>query len=301
MSDPGFDAKLPDTASPCPWNSPTSSPDNAWIDRNPTDQRLIGGFRLHVPLKQGTTGTVHAARDPNTGAWVAIKLFHPSPPVATVDPPDPWDFLLRSPHPNIVRLLAHACDHGQRYVVMELSRDGNLKQLLPPRRFLSLPLAIVIARQVLLALDHLHGHGWLHRDLKPTNLLLFPDHHVKLADFGLMYPLHAPPPPPMGAPGFMSPEQVMGLALDQRSDLFSLGVLLYRMTTGHHPFPGDSLAALLDHTLLHHPLEPCRLQPHLPVSLSRIIMQALEKRPGRRFRDAGEFLHALDACVTTAA
>ncbi|MBF0175071.1 MAG: serine/threonine protein kinase [Magnetococcales bacterium] len=253
----------------------------------------IGGLQLRTLIKSGATGSIHAAVDTATGRMVAVKLFNHSP--ATADPGtpryNPWEFIASLNHPNIIKIFGTGCENGQHYAIMELSSSGtlNTSQQHP------LPRAITLARQILHALDHLHAHGQIHLDIKPGNLLLFPDNRLKVSDFGLMRPLRAPATRPMGSPGFMSPEQIMGLPLDQRSDLFSLGVVLYRMVTGRSPFGGRGVSDIIYRTLLITPPQPALLQPNLPTALSHVIMQALTKRPSQRLTHAADFLAVLDS------
>ncbi|MBF0604671.1 MAG: serine/threonine protein kinase [Nitrospirae bacterium] len=246
----------------------------------------IGGLDLHAVIRCGSTGSVHAAIDPQTGKTVVVKLLH-RPPAMVVH-----DVVFN--HPNIVQIFDHGCERGQHYVVMEYAPEGSLKGRLRSLQNLDTDTALSWIRQVLLALDHLHSYGMLHRDIKPDNLLFFPDDRLKVSDLGLMCPMRGSPPAPMGTPGFMSPEQIMGLPLDPRSDLFSLGVVFYRMVTGRFPFSGSSVSARLNATLLSSPPWPSHLQSTLSRSISQVIMCAISKRPSQRFADAKKFLMAID-------
>ncbi|MBF0133184.1 MAG: serine/threonine protein kinase [Magnetococcales bacterium] len=246
----------------------------------------IGGLDLHAVIRCGSTGSVHAAVDPQTGKTVVVKLLHRPPAMVVQD--------VVFTHPNIVQIFHHGCEHGQHYVVMEYASGGSLRGRLRSLRNLDTHTAIFWIRQVLLALDHLHAHGMLHRDIKPDNLLFFPDDRLKVSDFGLMCPMRVPPLVSMGTPGFMSPEQIMGLSLDPRSDLFSLGVVFYRMVTGRFPFSGSSVSDRLNATLLSSPPWPSHLQSTISPMVSQVIMCAISKRPSQRFADAKEFLMAID-------
>lgn len=246
----------------------------------------IGGMHLHAMIRRGSTGSVYAAFDPRMGGMVAVKLFN-RPPLRMVHG-------AVFNHPHIVQILHSGCENGQHYAVMEYSSEGSLKGRLLALQNLDVDTAVFLIRQVLQALEYLHAQGILHRDIKPDNLLFFPGDRLKLSDFGLMCSMAAPPPKPRGTPGFMSPEQIMGISLDQRSDLFSLGVVFYRMVTGRFPFPGRSVSDLLHATLLSTPPWPSQLQSAIPHALSHLIMCAISKRPSQRFANAKDFLMAID-------
>ncbi|HIJ85823.1 MAG TPA: protein kinase, partial [Magnetococcales bacterium] len=166
--------------------------------------RRMGGWQLHTLIARSISGSVWAGLDIQTGQTVAVKLFN-RPPIAVAVPgtttDHPWEFLSGLNHPGIVKILSHGCENGQHYAVMEFSTQGNLKNTLFPGQKQTIFHAVIWTRQILAALDHLHQQGYVHLDIKPENILLFPDDCVKICDFGLMRPIAAPASVPMGTPG----------------------------------------------------------------------------------------------------
>jgi eukaryotic-like serine/threonine-protein kinase len=212
-------------------------------------------------------------------------------------------------HPNIVHLYSveEADDHV--FITMELVTGHSLRQLLAPGTGLPLAQTISFATQMGEALACAHAAGIVHRDLKPGNVMVTDDQRVKILDFGVAKVLarsstqsaddstttgddasvgHA-----VGTTGYMSPEQALGKSLDERTDLFALGVVIYEMATGRLPFEGDTAAAVFDHLLNRRQPPLLTFNPTLPRSLEIILDKALEKDPDRRYRSADEFLRDL--------
>ena len=195
-------------------------------------------------------------------------------------------------HPHIVAIYDVGEDHGFPFFVMELVDGTNLGQT-PPH---DLPQVIEFACQICAALEHAHNNKIVHRDLKPANILLS-GVNVKLADLGLALPArgsrisHAGTI--VGTAAYMAPEQALGKTVDGRADLYALGVVLYELTTGRVPFPGDDpLATISQH--LHAPVVPPRvLRPDLPRALETVILRLLAKDPAQRFATAAETATAL--------
>ncbi len=181
-------------------------------------------------------------------------------------------------------------------MIMEYVEGSSLSRKLGHHR-LELWRAVDYASQVLSALSHAHHSGVLHRDVKPSNILISADDRVKLTDFGIAS-LTADPGltitgGTVGTLYYMSPEQMKALPLDGRADLYSVGVTLYEMVTGQIPFKGDSYYAILKAHLESIPVPPMDLVPGIPAELSDIIEKALEKQPSARFQTAEEFREAL--------
>ena len=196
-------------------------------------------------------------------------------------------------HPNIVTIYEVGEENGRHYMVMELLEGQNLREILQVKGVLSLDEALNIAEQVLNALIVAHSHGVIHRDIKPENIHILPSGIVKLTDFGIARITFEPSltmeGEVFGTPSYMSPEQIRGLSLDGRSDLFSLGVVMYEMLSGRKPFTGDSPVTITYNILSQQP-EPI---PGLPLPVWEVIRKALEKNPENRFRDAEEMLNSL--------
>jgi serine/threonine protein kinase len=204
--------------------------------------------------------------------------------------------LAKLEHPNITSFRTAFRANDEVLMIMEYVDGSSLSRKLVQHR-LELGRAVDYASQVLSALSHAHQSGVLHRDVKPSNILIGADGRVKLTDFGIAS-LTADPGltitgGTVGTLYYMSPEQMKALPLDGRADLYSVGVTLYEMVTGQVPFKGDSYYAILKAHLETIPVPPMDLVPGLPAELSDIIEKALEKQPSARFQTAEEFRVAL--------
>lgn len=271
-------------------------------------QTRLGPYRILAPLGAGGMGEVYRARDAKLDREVALKVL----PEAFARDPDRLRRFEREArmlsaldHPNILAIHDLGNDGGAPFLVMELLEGETLRQKLqgqplPPRK------VVEIALQVATGLSAAHERGILHRDLKPGNLFLCRDGRVKILDFGLAKAAGPPGPESgtrtgltgadqvVGTPGYMSPEQVRGEALDARSDLFSLGVVMWEMCTGHSPFQRGSTIETLHATLKE---EPPDLDPGLrvPPALARVVDTCLAKDPEARFHSAHDLAFALRA------
>ncbi|MDQ3548353.1 MAG: LpqB family beta-propeller domain-containing protein, partial [Chloroflexota bacterium] len=210
-------------------------------------------------------------------------------------------------HPNIVDILDFNEDKGVFYLVMEYVPDGSLRSLLKQhtkqQRLLPLSTSLDLIRQAAEALDYAHRSGMVHRDIKPDNLLLKHDpvtgiDIVKVADFGLARLGDSSSltveGQTMGTPAYMSPEQCQGIDLDRRSDIYSLGVVLFEVSTGAVPFVMKSLTDAIYKHVYVAPPSPRDVRPGLPDALSAIILRCLEKNPADRFATAGELAAELN-------
>jgi len=204
--------------------------------------------------------------------------------------------LAKLEHPNIISFRTAFRVHNEVLMVIEYIEGSSLDRKLLRQR-IELWRAVHYTSQVLDALSHAHHCGVLHRDVKPSNILIAANDHAKLSDFGIAS-LTTDPGLTMtgkavGTLFYMSPEQMKAEALDETCDIYSVGVMLYEMVTGRVPFKGDSYYAILRAHLEDKPVPPIELVPELPPELSRIIEKALEKKPSARFRKADEFRAAL--------
>lgn len=267
--------------------------------------RALGGYRVHRRLGRGGMGTVYRAVSPRSGHEVAIKLLHAR---MAQDPGARTRFMREA---KAARSLSHRCivavhdigdADGQPYIVMELVRGSTLTRFLD--RFPQLPLrkAVSIGLQLAQALAYAHDRGVIHRDIKPGNILLLPDEEtIKVADFGIAHmddeladKAYAGL---LGTPQYMSPEQTRGETVDGRSDLFSVGVVLYQMLAGERPFRGDSLVALAQRIATEDPAPLQLRRPDAPVALASIVHRCLAKDPADRFASGHELAQALAAVL----
>jgi tRNA A-37 threonylcarbamoyl transferase component Bud32 len=277
--------------------SPSSLPPSA-----PTEgaaaPRTIGGFALVRQLGQGGMATVYEAVSPG-GARVALKQVREE---ARRDEQFIQRFLRevraasKLSHPNICRVLAGGeDDSGDVYMAVELLGGGDLDGLLE-RCGGRLPaaMAAVLISQVLEGLAHAHERGIVHRDIKPANVMLSSDGVVKLVDFGIARndddQRMTATGLVVGTPGYMSPEQARGTAVDGRSDLFSVGVMLVVLLTGRNPFLGDTATATVLKILSEHLPPLSSIEPTIPGVLVHVADRLLRKRPDDRYQTATEAL-----------
>jgi Tfp pilus assembly protein PilF/TolB-like protein/predicted Ser/Thr protein kinase len=202
---------------------------------------------------------------------------------------------------NVARMFDLNEEAGAPYITMEYIKGEDLKRLIRKVGRLSAGQAVPIACQICDGLAEAHRVGIVHRDLKPQNVMIDEDGQAKIMDFGLARLLAKDGPDAFGSrsgsPAYVSPEQIKGSPPDGRSDLYSLGVLMYEMLTGRTPFKAESVEAILDMHLHEIPEEPRELNPAISAELSRIVMKCLEKDPGQRFQSAAELREAL-GCLT---
>ena len=203
-------------------------------------------------------------------------------------------------HPNIVAVLDYGQDEDIRYIVQEYVEGKTLKDLIREQGALDYHLAVPLMVQIGLALEHAHKRGVIHRDMKPQNVMITSDMVAKVTDFGIARTTNANTITLTGGVAFgsvhyFSPEQARGSHVTERSDLYSLGIMLYEMLTGELPFDGDSSVAVAIKQLQEMPDPPSRYNPRLPRSLDNIIFKAIQKSPGNRYTSAQAFVNELDA------
>ncbi|MCX7924316.1 MAG: protein kinase [Fimbriimonadales bacterium] len=196
-------------------------------------------------------------------------------------------------HPNIVTIFETEEENGRYFIVMEYLEGDNLRQKMDREGALPPEEAVRIATQVLDGLAHAHSRGVIHRDIKPENVHILPTGLVKITDFGIARLKHEPnltmDGQIFGTPSYMSPEQVQGGAIDERSDLFSVGVILFEMLAGYKPFQGDSVITITYNIVHTEPHSP----PSIPTPLEWVIRKALRKSPAERFSSAEEMKQVL--------
>src|SRR5579863_1265925 len=199
-------------------------------------------------------------------------------------------------HPNIVVVFDAGEEDGLFYITMEFVEGRSLQTLIDSHQPFPLSRVLKLMEQVCSALDFAHQHNVVHRDIKPANLMLTPNDTVKITDFGTAKILQfgtAQTAHVMGTPSYMSPEQVKGKPVDGRSDIFSLGVILYEMMTGEKPFPGQNITTVIYKIINEEPIPPRSLDSSIHPGLSAVITRALAKEPAARYQSCHELLTAL--------
>jgi len=273
---------------------------NATVKQDHTGQ-LLGDFRLERRLGEGGMGQVYLAQQISLQRRVAIKLLRS-------DFAENETFLKRFEaeakaiaqlaHPNIVQVYAVGNDQGIRYMALEYVEGTNLKDYLNKKGPPELAIALVIMRQIAAALLKASELGIMHRDIKPENILITRKVEVKVTDFGLSRivgdDVHLTQTgTTMGTPLYMSPEQIMGKAVDPRTDLYSFGATCYHLLTGQPPFMADSAMAVGVRHLTDPPLPIQELRPDLPVDLCNLVHRLLAKKPEDRPQTAREVLREI--------
>jgi serine/threonine-protein kinase len=268
-----------------------------------------GKYQIVSVLGKGGMGTVYQAVQPAMKRMVALKLIRAdllTRPDAVARFHKEMMVTARVEHPNTVRVYDFGNDRGKLYLAMEFLAGPSLREVIDRSGPLGVVRLVRIARQVANALGAIHAHGIVHRDLKPDNVILLDSFgerdFVKVLDFGIAKVLEeqlrlTATGKPIGTPTYMAPEQAMGLAVDPRTDLYTLGVMLYQMASGRVPFD----AVMTESMRLAHAHETPRpitsLVPDLPPALARLIMQLLEKEPEARPATAAEVTARLDRCL----
>jgi serine/threonine-protein kinase len=268
-----------------------------------TTPQKIGKYDIIGELGKGAMGTVYRGRDPVIHRDVAIKVLRKS----ALDPEDAPGLLERFKreaqaagklnHPNIVAIYEYGEDDEHAFIAMECVPGKSLREHLLAGYRPELRNFPEILVQLLDGLEYSHSRGVVHRDIKPANLLISEMGVAKISDFGIarLEQSHLTMMGEvLGTPFYMPPEQFNGEAVDERSDIYSAGVIVFEVLTGRRPFEGTT-AALVRKVLGETPPAPSSLEPRLSPVLDRVILQALAKKPQNRFASARSFLHALQA------
>ncbi|NJD32751.1 MAG: cyclic nucleotide-binding domain-containing protein [Gammaproteobacteria bacterium] len=259
----------------------------------------IGKYYVIHEVGRGSTGTVYLSHDPFYGRDVAIKFYH----ATNTDDAESRNarrmflgeahMVGKLQHPNIVPIYDAGEEDGRRYVVTEHVHGARtLSAYTRPGSLLPIDQVVNIVYKCAKALHYAHSRGVVHRDIKPSNILLTQDGDVRIVDFGIALVSDSDISRlegVAGSPAYMSPEQVQGHDLDSRSDIYSLGAVMYEMLCGHRPFRAGALGKLLRQVVQATP-EPLRqVRPEIPEELEAVVHRALEKEPGKRYRNGAEF------------
>jgi len=261
----------------------------------------LGRYEIQLKLGHGTTGTVYKAVDPVIERTVAIKAID-----LDLQKDEFKDFeecfnrevksAGRLNHPNIVTIYDAGETDTMAYIAMEYLEGQSLREILKADTAMSYDRISEIAAQIADGLAYAQEHGIVHRDIKPANIMITKTGQVKITDFGIAYLPSGSKTETgtiLGSPKYMSPEQVVGKTVDGRSDIFSLGVVLYEMVTGKTPFDGDSIGAIMYRILNETPADIRQINKHVPAGLDFIISKALAKLPEQRYQNASELAHDL--------
>lgn len=265
----------------------------------------LGRFEVRHVLGRGSMGAVLLAQDPAIDRIVAIKLIQTAVHLPAAQKEKYKQRFYREAssagqliHPNIVTVydVGHA-DDGTPFIVMEHVEGRTLEDILE-KDVLRLDHAFRIAYDVLAGLSYAHAQNIVHRDIKPSNIMVTPDFRAKIMDFGIAHVIGSEltvDGDVLGTPYYMAPEQLSKGVIEQRTDLFSFAVVLYRMLTGQLPFTGDSFAAIAQAILNTAPIPPDRVHANVNMSLRNVILRCLEKNPSDRYDSVEDVVAALQS------
>ena len=270
-----------------------------------TELKQMGRYLIERVLGKGAMGVVYLARDPVIGRFVALKTLN-----VPADSEDAVEFrqrFLREAqaagilnHPGIVTVFDAGVDEtsGLSFIAMEYVEGKSLKELLKSGHMFTYSEVARVGAALASGLDYAHARGVIHRDIKPANILITNQGAIKITDFGVARLESSNLTAEgqfIGTPNYMSPEQVAGTQVDGRSDLFSLGVVVFELLTGTRPFGGNSLTEVSYKIVHEAPPIPSHLRPALPPPFNPILLKLLEKDPSRRYQKGADVARALDA------
>ncbi len=262
----------------------------------------LSHFRVEELVARSGMASIYRATDLLTGNPVAIKIPHPemeSDPILFERFSREKEIGAKLDHPGVMKVFPEN-DGGRVYMVMEWVNGRLLRRLMREQQKLPPERAVRITLRILDALAYIHAQGVVHRDLKPENIMVDADDNIKLIDFGIAAKAGAQRITftklnnTMGTPDYISSEQVKGKRGDARSDLYTIGVMLYEMLTGKVPFHGDDLFAIMNDRLLNNPVPPREINPSISPQLQEIFYRAIERDPANRYQNATEFIHDLE-------
>ena len=271
-----------------------------------TEPWLLGRYEIVAELGKGAMGVVYRANDPMLNRILAIKTINTEEAGHEGMAEYEARFYTEAKaagglnHPNIIIIYDIGKSGHLVYMAMEYIEGKELREMLADGKALAVAQSVDIAAQVGEGLAYAHQHQVVHRDIKPANIMITPEGRAKIADFGIARMRSSETRTQtgviLGSPKYISPEQVVGKRADHRSDIFSLGVILYECLTGSTPFNGEGLSALMYQITNHDPAPPSASNPQVPVMLDYIIAKVLAKAPEARYQSAADFANDLREC-----
>ena len=266
--------------------------------------RMVGRYEIIEKIGEGAMAAVYRAYDPSIDRPLAIKFLHAN---LSADPEYRSRFLREAraagmlSHPNIVTVFDVGEIEGRPYIAMELLDGGPLDEKTKSNERFAVADVMKIGSQLASALDFAHSRGIFHRDIKPSNIVLVAGREqIKVTDFGIAHMAASSHSQAtrvgtmIGTPHYMSPEQAMGQKVDARSDLFSVGVVMYELLTGQRPFNADSVVTLVYRIAKEEPRPIESFRNDVPSALRRIVDRCLNKEPNRRYQSGAELVSDLD-------
>lgn len=282
-------------------DSGNSSP----VEPIPDSQKIkqLGRYQVVGILGKGAMGTVYKGMDPAINRNVALKTIRLD---FVNDPEELAELKARLfreaqaagnlSHPNIVTIYDVGSENNLQYIAMEYLQGQTLEDLIRKKTKMNYRIISQIISQICLALDYAHSQGIVHRDIKPANIMILADYKVKVMDFGIARVDSSSMTRTgiaMGTPNYISPEQLSGKPIDRRTDIFSLGVVMYEMLVQRRPFRGENLTSLIYHIVNNDPEPPSSIDPSIPSLFDRVTAKALAKNPDARYQHAGEISLAI--------
>ena len=261
-----------------------------------------GRYQVVSELGRGSMGIVYRGFDPVIGRTVAIKtmLIEGLPPSEFEEYKQRFQREAQSAgvltHPNIVTVYDFGEDEGVLYLAMEFLEGKSIQELVEKHNVMPIETLLPMYEQICSALDHAHQHKIVHRDIKPANIMILESGLVKVTDFGIAKVMSMGMTQAgqiLGTPNYMSPEQVKGRSVDGRSDIFSLGVILYELVTGEKPFGGQNITTVIYKIINEDPIPPRQLDATISPGLSYVIQKSLAKNPDERYQTCRELAEDL--------
>ncbi|MFZ5979990.1 MAG: protein kinase domain-containing protein [Candidatus Zixiibacteriota bacterium] len=284
-------------------DSQTSLTESDRLLTNSDDIKNLGRYQVTGIQGKGAMGMVYRGLDPAINRPVALKTIR----LDFVNDPEELSELKerlhreaqaagKMSHPNIVTIYDVGSEGHLQYIAMELLEGQTLEDIIKKKVKFNYRIFAQIIIQICQALDYAHNQGIVHRDIKPANIMVLSDYRIKVMDFGIARidsNSMTKTGIAMGTPNYISPEQLKGLQVDKRADIFSLGVVMYEMLIGRRPFKGENITSLIYAIINKEPEKPSNINPQIPLLFDHIIERALKKNPQERYQSALELAAAL--------